>query len=74
MTFVDETGFKCKPRKLGAANVDIVLRFALELRDHFGVEGPLEARVARCDTVRVREKTIFSALCQTCAKSRCSGE
>ena len=33
VTFVDEIGFERKPRKLGAANADVVLRFPLEFRE-----------------------------------------
>ena len=73
MTFVDEAGFERKPRKLGAANSDVVLRFPLE-RPNSEVEVPFDTRVA-CPLapVSVREKTIFSPFCQTRAKSRYSG-
>jgi hypothetical protein len=46
MTFVDEIGFERKPRRLGAANVDVVRRFPLELPNSLEVEVPLDARVA----------------------------
>ncbi len=46
MTFVDEIGLERKPRKLGAANVDVVLRFPLELTNSLEVEVPLDTRVA----------------------------
>ena len=73
MTFVDEIGFERKPRKLCAANADVVLRFRLSLR--IASRSKFRStRVLRVATaVSVRENTIFSAFCQTCAKSRCSG-
>jgi hypothetical protein len=46
VTFVDEIGFERNPRKLGAANVDVVLRFPLELPNSREVEVPLDTRVA----------------------------
>jgi len=46
MTFVDEIGFEGEPRKLGAADSDIELRFPLELPDSLEVEVPLDTRVA----------------------------
>src|ERR1700680_4121790 len=46
VTFVDKIGFERKPRKLGAANADVVLRFSLELPNRLGVEVPLDTRVA----------------------------
>jgi hypothetical protein len=46
VTFVDEIGFERKPRKLGAADADVVLRFPLELSNRLEVEVPLNARVA----------------------------
>ena len=46
VTFVDEIGFERKPRKLGAADADVVLRFVLELPNSREVEVPLDIRVA----------------------------
>ena len=46
MTFVDEIGFDRKCRKLRAANVDVVLRFLLQLPNDLHVEVPLDTRVA----------------------------
>ena len=46
MTLVDEIGFERKPRKLGAADADFVLRFPLELPNSLEVEVPLDMRVA----------------------------
>ena len=43
MTFVDEIGFECKRRKLGAADADVVLRFPFELPNGRNVEVPLDA-------------------------------
>ena len=48
VTFVDEIGFERKPRKLGAANADVLLRFPLELPNSLEVEFPLDTRVACC--------------------------
>jgi hypothetical protein len=73
VTFVDEIGFERKSCQLGAANEDVVLRFALELPSRLGIELPLDTRDACGAPVSVREKTICSAFCQTRAKSRCSG-
>ena len=53
VTFVDEIGFERKPRKLGAANADVVLRFPLELSNSLEVEVPLDMRVA-CRSARDR--------------------
>lgn len=53
-------GFERKPRKLGAANADVVLRLPLELPNGLEVEVPLDMRVACRSAVRVREMTIFS--------------
>jgi hypothetical protein len=46
VTFVDEIGFERKPRKLGTANADVVLRFPLELPNSLEIEVPLYTRVA----------------------------
>jgi hypothetical protein len=46
VTFVDEICFERKPRKLGPANDDVVLRFPLELPNSLEVEVPLDTRVA----------------------------
>jgi hypothetical protein len=46
VTFVDEIGFERKPRKLGAANADVVLRFPLELPNSLEAEVPLDMRIA----------------------------
>ena len=46
VTFVDEIGFERKPRKLGAANVDVMRRLPLELPNSLKIKAPLEARVA----------------------------
>jgi hypothetical protein len=51
VTFVDEIGFERKPPKLGATNVDVALRFPLELPNSLEVEVPLDARVA-CRSAR----------------------
>ena len=70
MTFVDEIGFERNPRQLGASDVDIALRFPLELPNSRNVEVPVETRLGGVVTaVSVREKTIFSAFCQTRANS-----
>src|SRR5258707_5163624 len=46
VTFVDEIGFERKSCQLGAANEDVVLRFALELPSRLGIELPLDTRDA----------------------------
>ena len=71
VTFVDETGFEGKPRKFGAANVDVVLRFPLELPIASRSKSRSTRALPVVMSVSVREKTIFSAFCQTRAKSRC---
>ena len=53
MTFVDEIGFERKPRKLGSANVEVVLRFPFELPNSLEAEVLLDARVA-CGSARQR--------------------
>jgi len=61
VTFVDEIGFERKPRKLRAANVDVVLRFPLSPRIA-SKSKPRSTRVLRVVAViSIREKTIFSA-------------
>lgn len=40
MTFVDEIGFERDPRKLGAADADVLLRSPLELPDSLEAEVP----------------------------------
>ena len=46
VTFVDEIGFERKSCQLGAANEDVVLRFALQLPSRLGIELPLDTRDA----------------------------
>ena len=46
LTFIDEIGVERTPRKLGAANDDVVLRFPLERPNSLAVELPLDSRVA----------------------------
>jgi hypothetical protein len=46
VTFVDEIGRERKPRKFGAANVDVVFGFPLELSNGLEVEVPLDTCVA----------------------------
>jgi hypothetical protein len=46
VTFVDETGFERKCCQFGAANEDVVRRFALEFPSCLGIELALDARGA----------------------------
>lgn len=57
MTFVDEIGLERKPRKLRAANADVVSRFLLEPPNSFKVEALLDVGVAVIAPVSVRHYT-----------------
>ena len=46
VTFVDEIGFERKCCQFGAANEDVVRRFALEFPSCLGIELPLDTRDA----------------------------
>jgi len=46
VTFVDAIGFERECCQLGAANEDVVGRFALEFASCLGIELPLDARDA----------------------------
>ena len=59
MTFVDEIGLERKPRKLGAANADVVLRFCLSFRTASRSKSRSTRVLPVLAPVRVREKTIF---------------
>src|SRR5437867_2124925 len=67
VTFVDEIGFKRKSCQLGAANEDVVLRFALELPSRLGIELPLDTRDA-CPSAcqRSREDDLLGLLPDPC--------
>src|SRR5436309_11962414 len=53
VTFVDEIRFERKSCQLGAANEDVVLRFALELPSRLGIQLPPDPRAA-CLSARHR--------------------
>src|SRR5919197_1386815 len=60
VTFVDEIGFERKSRQLGAADEDVVLRFALQLPSRLGIELPLDTRDAcRSPCQRSREDDLL---------------
>jgi len=48
VTFVDKIGFERKPRKLGAANIDVALRFQLELPNSFEDRSPASTPRVAC--------------------------